>query len=458
MTSAERSAYRQDRKRRLHAASLIAAIAGLLVFLVAAGALFLTLRYETLRIAVGPAGSNDAKLVDAMAKTFARERRPIRLALIVTERAELSTQLLREGKADLAVVRGDELPADAQAVAIMRKNVLALWAPQTRAGRDGKKGPPIKLTSVDQLAGRKVGLLGRAPANAELMKALLTMSGVAPEKVEIIVFATADAAKMAADPALDAFATIGPTDSRLTAEAISATARTRGEPKFLAVESSEALAKKYPQYESAEIPPSSFNSLPQRPEDTVETIGFSHLIVARKAVSEATVTSFTRQLFTDRQSILRELPGLATLEKPDTDKDSSVPVHPGAAAYIDGTERTFVETYSDYFWGGLLLLSGLGSAGAWFRAFVRRDEKAKHLLLREQLLDLITRTRDEQSLETLGQMEAVVDGILRDTLTFYEDGAIEEGQLAAFGLALEQFRHVAAERRRVLEASGVSPA
>ena len=105
-----------------------------------------------------------------------------------------------------------------------------------------------------------------------------------------------------------------------------------------------------------------FGSSPPRPEDTVETIGLSHLIVARKAVSEVIAANLTRQLFADRQSLLNELPGVATLEKPDTDKDASVPVHPGAAAYIDGTERTFIEKYSDYFWGALLLFSGVGSA------------------------------------------------------------------------------------------------
>ena len=123
-------------------------------------------------------------------------------------------------------------------------------------------------------------------------------------------------------------------------------------------------------------------SSPPLPEDTVETIGLSHLIVARKAVSEAIAANLTRQLFADRQSLLNELPGVATLEKPDTDKDASVPVHPGAAADIDGTEQTFVEKYSDYFWGALLLFSGIGSAGAWFRAFIKRDEKAKHLCSR----------------------------------------------------------------------------
>src|SRR5262245_8727998 len=100
--NAERSSANRQKRRRFHAASLIAALAGLLVFMVAAGALFVTLRYDTLRIAVGPPGSNDAKLIDEMAKTFARDRRSIRLAPIVVERGDLGASLLREGKADLA--------------------------------------------------------------------------------------------------------------------------------------------------------------------------------------------------------------------------------------------------------------------------------------------------------------------------------------------------------------------
>ena len=72
-------------------------------------------------------------------------------------------------------------------------------------------------------------------------------------------------------------------------------------------------------------------------------------------------------------------------------------------------------------------------------------------MLRDRLLDLIARMRAEQSIEALERMESEVDGIVQDTLMFYEDGAIEEGQLAAFNLALGQFRYVAAERRRILE-------
>jgi hypothetical protein len=40
-----------------------------------------------------------------------------------------------------------------------------------------------------------------------------------------------------------------------------------------------------------------------------------------------------------------------------------------------------------------------------------------------------------------------VDGLLRETLESYDDGAIEEGDLSAIGLVLEQFHHAVADRR-----------
>ena len=103
-------------------------------------------------------------------------------------------------------------------------------------------------------------------------------------------------------------------------------------------------------------------------------------------MSEITVGAFVRQLFAVRQSLAKEVPTAAKIEQPDTDKDAAVPAHPGAAAFIDGNERTFLERYSDYFWGALLVLSGLGSGGAWLRHYFKRDEREQYSEHRDDLL------------------------------------------------------------------------
>jgi hypothetical protein len=244
---------------------------------------------------------------------------------------------------------------------------------------------------------------------------------------------------------------VGPLDSKITIDAIAATARDRGEPKFLPIDVSEAIAQKHPLYESEEIPGSTFSSAPARPDDKIETVGVNHLIVARQSLSETAVGGFTRQLFAVRQSLARELPGAANIETPDTDKDAALPAHRGAAAYIDGTERTFLEKYSDYMWGAILLLSGLGSAGAWFRSYLKRDEKAESIALRDRVLALTAEARDGNSAGQLHEMQREVDDILREILNSYDDGAIEEGDLSAFSLAFERFHHAVVERHAVLD-------
>jgi TRAP transporter TAXI family solute receptor len=442
--------FRSRRKR----APLLVLAAALLLFAAIAGASFLLLRPITLRIAVGPSGSDDQKLIQALAQSFAREGSTIRLSLITTAGPVDSIALLGAGQTDLAVTRGDEeMPDGTESVAILRKNVVVLWSPSGLSRKGSKKESKPKIKGIDELEGHRVGIVGRTQVNVTLLRVILTESGVSPDKVPVTQFSTTQIAEMVRDPTIDAFMTVGPLDSKITADAITATARVRGEPTFLPIDVSEAIAQRHPLYESEEIPGSSFSSSPARPDDTIETVGINHLIVAPKTLSETAVAGFTRQLFAVRPSLAREVPGAAKIEKPDTDKDAALPAHPGAAAYIDGTERTFLDKYSDYIWGGVLLLSVLGSGSAWLRHYIKRDERRLNTLHREKLLAAISRVRRIDSIEELDALQSEADDTLRETLNCYDEGAIEAGDLSAYGLVLEQFHHAIVDRRAAISAA-----
>jgi TRAP transporter TAXI family solute receptor len=436
------------RVRRRRNAYLLVLAAGLLLFAAVAGASVLLLRPVTLRIAVGPPGSEDQKLIQALAQAFTREASSIRLAPITTDGAAESIALLSSGKTDLAVARGDlEMPGNAESVAILRKNVVVLWSPSGLPAKGSKKEPVPKIKAIDGLAGHRVGVIGRTQANVTLLRVILKESGVDPDKVAITQFGTNQLAELAKDTTIDAYMSVGPLDSKITSEAIAATAKARGEPKFLPIDVSDAIAQRHPLYESEEIPGSSFSSSPARPDDKIDTVSVNHLIVAPHSLSETSVGAFTRQLFAIRPQLAREIHSAAKIEKPDTDKDAALPAHAGAAAYIDGTERTFLEKYSDYMWGALLVFSGIGSAFAWLRHYLKRDEREQNTLHRERLLATISKVRQVDSLEELSAMQSEVDDILRETLECYDNGAIEEGDLSAFSLVLEQFHHAVVERR-----------
>ena len=281
---------------------------------------------------------------------------------------------------------------------------------------------------------------------------ILKESGIDPDKVAVSQFATDKIGEMARDQTLDAFMAVGPLKSKITVDAIAATATARGEPKFLPIDVGDAISKKSPVYESEEIPGSIFGSSPARPEDKVDTVAVNHLIIAPKSLSDTAVAAFARQLFTNRQQLARELPTASQIEKPDTDKDAALPAHAGAAAYIDGNERTFLEKYTDYIWGAILVISGLGSVGAWFRHFWNRDEREVYVGHRDELLDLISKVRKAEAPEELAEMQNTADGILRHALDCYDDGAVEDADLSVIGLALEQFHHAVTDRRVVLGA------
>jgi len=423
-------------------------LAGVLAIVGAlAGGYYFAMRPVPLKIAVGPPNSDDVRVVQTLTQAFSQNHSYVRLRPVQTEGAAESASALADGKVDLAIIRGDlDVPKNAQAVATLRKNVAVLWVPPKGKGK--KAG--AKITKIAQLSGRKVGVVGRTPANVNLLKVILQQYGVDPNKVEIVQFPVNEAAEAIRNQKADAYLAAGPVNSKITAEAIAASTKDGGQPTFLAIDSAEAIAQNHPAYEAAEIPAGAFGGSPDRPDDEVKTISFNHHIVARKGLSESVIAAFTRQLFAARQQLLTDFPLAAKIETPDTDKDAAIPVHPGAAAFVDGEEKTFLDRYSDYIWWGLMALSAMGSVGAWFAGYLKKDERSNNSSLRERLLDMIATARRSDSAEELDQMQAEADDILRDTLHCYEHGAIEEGALTAFNIALEQFHNAVADRKALI--------
>ena len=436
------SPHRPGRQTLLIAIALVLALLGAV-----AGGYYFAVRPEILRIAVGPPNSDDVKVVQTLTQAFAQNHGYIRLKPVQTDGAAASAEALSQGKVDLAIIRGDlEVPKNAQAVATLRKNVVVIWVPPTGKGK--KKS--AKISKISQLAGHRIGVVGRTEANVNLLKVILHQSGVDPNKVEIVQFPAAEAAEAIRNQKADVYLAAGPVNSKITAEAIAASAKDGGEPTFIAIDSAEAIAQNHPVYESAEIPAGAFGGSPERPDDEVKTISFQHHIVARKALSESTVAALARQLFAARQQLLTEFPLAAKIETPDTDKDAVIPAHPGAAAFVDGEEKTFLDKYSDYIWWGLMALSAMGSVGAWFAGYLKQDERNSNSHQRERLVDMIIAARRCDSVEELDRMQSEADDILRDTLQCFEHGAIEEGALTSLNIALEHFHSAVADRKAVL--------
>ena len=89
--------------------------------------------------------------------------------------------------------------------------------PRSRARR-----PRPQITKIAQLAGRRIGVVGRTQANVNLLKVILQQYGVDPAKVEIVQFPANEAAEAIRNQKADAYLAAGPVNSKITADAIAA--------------------------------------------------------------------------------------------------------------------------------------------------------------------------------------------------------------------------------------------
>jgi len=87
-------------------------------------ALHLTLAPTKMRVAAGPPGSAEVKLVEMLSRKFAAEHAKVQLHLVATDGPRASAAALAGGEADLAVLPSTLRDAiDWPVIAILRKNV-----------------------------------------------------------------------------------------------------------------------------------------------------------------------------------------------------------------------------------------------------------------------------------------------------------------------------------------------
>ena len=255
----------------------------------------------------------------------------------------------------------------------------------------------------------------------------------------------------------DAILSVGPVGSSITADAIAAATRGKEAPSFLDLNASEAIAERNPVYEATEIKAGAFGGAPAQPEETIETIGVNHYLVARKKLSEDVVADLTKHLFAIRQTLAVEIPSSAKIEAPDTSKDGPVQVHPGAAAFIDGEMKTFFDRYNDLLYWGLMIVSFFGSGLAGLMSYSKSDDRMRRMKALERLLDIIQSARGAETIQVLDELQGEMDKVHGEMVREVENNALDETALAAFQVSFEQTRAAIFDRRAVLTSNPPRP-
>jgi TRAP transporter TAXI family solute receptor len=392
----------------------------------------------TLTVTVGNEGSEDFKLIQAISNGLKKDRSPVRLKVIASEGPTASAHALDQGNTDLAVIRSDAgMPVKGRTLAILHRNAAILVT---------KESSQIKRPA--DLAGKKIGILRFNIANQAMLERILGQYDVLREAVTIVPLNfAADAGKAMKDKTVDAVMVAGPPSGRIVPDTIAAITQAIGAPVFVAVAEADAIATKSAAFETIEILRGAFGGAPPRPEETFTTLGFSHRLMAQASLDDDMAATLTRLIFEMRPALARESPLGSLIEEPSTEKDASLPVHPGAAAYFNDEVPSFMDRYGDWFYIIVMLGSVFGSAIAGMASYASGQSRSRALSILDRLQQLILSAREANNTDELDKLEQEIDDMLTLALSKAAKARLDSSMVGALNLGLSHARVVIAQRR-----------
>ncbi len=394
-----------------------------------------------LRVAVGPVGSEDTKLVVTILQTLQREKHSVRLRLVPSDGPLGSADMLRDGKADLAMVRSDgNIPPNAATVAIMHRDVVVILA-----------RPESGIKSIIDLRGKRIGFVRGFNLNGKLLDLILLRNGIDPAQVQRVNLRSADVRAAGSDGRVDVIFAVGPPAGNFTSALYQDFVSASGElPLIVPVNDAEAIAQRNPLLDSVTILRGTFGGSPPRPAESTESIGITHRLVADRSIKDSVISELTKSLFEIRQAISVDSPVGARIEAPNTEAPGPLVIHPGAAAYFDGEQKTFIEQYGEWIYLGVMGFGLLGSLGAAMLSRKPRLGRPSGAGDIDRMLLLLRRTRTASGIDALDQIQKEADDALAHIMEKAATSTIDEPVLSAFTIALGELRTAIEDRKRSL--------
>jgi TRAP transporter TAXI family solute receptor len=416
------------------------------IVLLAAGASLFVYRYitrpVTLTVAAGSIDGEAAALMSTIASRLASTNSQVRLKVVDTHTVLEASKAFSEGRVDVAIIRADtgDLSA-ARTVALVTHGVLMIVVP-----------PGSSIEDVDDLKGKTVGVVG-GEANHHIVEVLTQEYDLARAKVQFKDLAPTDAQRALQSKQIDALLVVMPVAPKYLALVRALFDKeVKRKPKLIPIESAGAIANVAKAYESYDLPKGTLRGSPPIPDDDMTTLRVPFYLVANKKLDDDVVTALTKVIMDTRRELLGAYPLLAQIGAPSTDKDAFIPVHPGAAAFYDGDQKTFFDRYGDQIFYGSMLLGSLTSllAGAW--KFMGRGTGTEAESPLNRLYALADRIHNAQGVSDLAMVEEEIDNILKAELAKFAKGDADVTEAAALGLAAHRLEHLINNRRSTFQA------
>jgi TRAP transporter TAXI family solute receptor len=357
----------------------------------------------TLTVAVGPSSSQQYRFVQSIVRALKDTRQAFRLRILTIEGSQAASRALDSGRADLAVVRSDDLTSiEARSlVVIQRRSVVIV------SRKDGG------INTFPDLKGKRVGLVASGgDTNQQVVDRLLEHHEMSRTDLVLSQVDTARATSAIASGTIDALILVSHPASGSARRIISELSGQRGIAVSMAgIAAPEALALRFREFEKSTVPAGVYGGSPQRPAEDLETVAVSYELVASSRLADGKATALTAALVEVRARLRQDNQRTSyDVETPPVDVARRFLPHAGTAAYVnDEDAKTFLDTYSDQIWLSLFLLSLIGSSVMGFLSWIWVNRSPESRNLPGQLRALARRLDSATSLAEVDAVRSELD-------------------------------------------------
>jgi hypothetical protein len=283
--------------------------------------------------------------------------------------------------------------------------------------------------------------------NAALLDLVLGYYDVQPQAVKRVFLDPVALADAIRHKHVAAVLAVGPVGPGPAVAAVATVAKASGgTPTLLALSDADAFNRRFPAFESFDVPEGAFKARPSVPDDTVTMLAVTYRLVAPDTMLNIVAGAIGQTLFTSKARLSVLAPMANQIEAPDPDdKNPILPVHPGVANYLNNGDQSFFDEFQGYFYLVAAVLSVIGSLATIIMGRIRTGQmrlEEKRIVVLIQIADQ-TRAADAATL-------AGLDRTLHDLVDEVLAGGGRPGGDSALTLAINHARYSIDARRAVL--------
>jgi uncharacterized protein len=387
-------------------------------------------RVETLTIATGARTGKYYAFARSLANVIAKYQPNIHLRVIETEGSLQNEKLLQENKAQLALIQSDTLVSPStKAVSFLFPEMFHLIATK-------KSG----IESVSDLKGKRIALMPQGSGSYALFWSLSQHYDLKPTDFKTFALPPDEAYKAFKQGKVDAlFRAIALSNSEVSQLLQNNSA------KLIPIDQAAALQLSQPALEASKIPKGTYNGAIPIPDRDLPVVAVRAVLVARKDVDQNLIYEITRILYESRNELVKEIPQASSIRQPNSLIDLGFSFHPGAKAYYNQDEPSFIVQYAEPL-GLLFSISVFAVSGMWqLRMWLQGKQKNRADLYNLEIVKIIEQIDAIDDLEQLAKIRCQLYEIFEKVIVDLDEDRISPASFQSFSfpweVALTTIRH-----------------